>query len=170
MKIEQVINYGSLFPQQEKKDHWDFLFFYYHLSFFLSFFPAGGTTCRSQSEQPFSKKTSKYTSFSPSLDQLILALTYSILLSIFFIFFYSASTKDHKPDGVLGAAPVQFSIFVQDDVHLKVAVIVMGGEVVCHDPPGDPETTQDCGEGEVESYRHLSCDLLKNALSCSHRC
>ncbi len=91
------------------------------------------------------KKTTKYTYFSPPPDQVILALTYSILFGLIKYFFNSASTKDHKPDGVLGAAPVQFSIFVQDDVHLKVAVIVMGGEEVCHDPPGDPKTTQDCG-------------------------
>ncbi len=52
----------------------------FFLSFFLSLFPAGGTTCLSQSESlAIFQKTSKYTSFSLSFDQLILALTYSIL-------------------------------------------------------------------------------------------
>lgn len=60
--------------------------------------------------------------------------------------------KERKPDGILGTIPVQFSVFIQNDVHLQVSVIVVGREEVRHDPAGDPETTQDCGEEGDKSY------------------
>ena len=47
------------------------------------------------------------------------------------------------PDGVFGALPVHLSILIQDDVHLQVAIVVMGREVVGHHPGRNPQAAQD---------------------------
>lgn len=51
--------------------------------------------------------------------------------------------QDVLPDRVSGAAAVDPAAFVQDDVHLQVAVVVVSGEVVGGDPRRDAQTAQD---------------------------